>query len=690
MIKDIKTIHLLLIEPSSNKAEAIINTLRNQGYAVRATQILTSDDLSNALEKGVSDLILANLTHQELPAKQAIQQISDFGRDIPCIVLMQEFDEKVLSEAMQYGARDGVSIDSLGLLTLKIKRELSSLESRRKKTQTELALKATEKRCTLLLDNSQDAIAYVHEGMHVYANKAYMELFDYEDNDELMCVPVLDAIASDNQEEFRQYLKNMSAAGEQQSFSFMGVKSNMEQFDAIMTLSTANYDDEVCTQLLIRLPEDNTELEAKLKELSSLDSLTNLYNKVYFNEQLQKVIESVNEKAKTYSLIYIKYDQYSKLLSEYGLAGVDQMTQDCAKWLSENIAENDTLARIGDNSFSFIIEDSSAKKAKNMAEDFCQKINEELFDIQGITIKLTFSIGICSIADSRDDASKVLSDALSACNRVENGNGIKVFSKAIDSAASDADVKLLEIIQESIESGKAHLLYQPIVKLHGEMSQLYEARICIPDKDGNPLNTEEALKVMKSANLITKLDRWVIRQVAKELKLNKLDGNTQVFVKLSSNSLIDQTLVSFIDKLFAAAQIKKSSVIFQFDEADAINHLKRVIELSADLAKRGYALCLAEVDEINQDTNLIEQLDCDYVKISHKKSQKIYQDSEVAEKIQEIIELSHEKDKLTIIPGVEEAAMLAALWPMNVKYIQGHYLQKPVEKMNYDFSSSGF
>ncbi len=690
MKKEIKTVHLLLIEPSSNKAEAIINILRNNGYAVRATQVLTAEDLSNALEKGVSDLILANLTHKDLPAKQAIEQISDFGRDIPCIVLMKEFDEKILSEAMQYGARDGVSIDASSLMYLKIKRELSGLQTRRKKTQTELALKATEKRCTLLLDNSQDAIAYVHDGMHVYANKAYLELFDYEDHDELMCIPVLDAIASSSQEEFRQYLKDMSAAGEQQSFSFVGVKSDMQDFDAIMTLSTANYDDEACTQLLIRLPEDNTELEAKLKELSSLDTLTGLFNKTYFNEQLQKVIESVNEKANTYSLVYIEYDQYSKLLGEYGLAGVDQITQDCAKWLSEQVSEDDRLARIGDNSFSFIIEDSSAKKAKSLAEKFCKQINEQLFDIQGTTIKLTFSIGICSIADSSDDASKVLSDALSACGRVEKGNDFKVFNRAIQSAGSDVDAKMLETIQESIDSGKAHLLYQPIVKLHGEMLNLYEAQLCVPDSDNKELNSQQVLTLMKSAGLATKLDRWIIKQAAKTLKINKLDADTHVFINLSSNSLIDQSLVGFIEKLFSSAKINKSSIIFQIQEADAINHLKRVIDLSNELSQKGYSLCLAEMSAVNQETNLIEQLDCDYIKIAYKQAQGIYQDSEAAEQVQTLIDLIHEKDKFSIIPGVDEAPMLAALWPMSVKYIQGQYLQKPAKDMKYDFSSSGF
>ena len=44
-----------------------------------------------------------------------------------------------------------------------------------------MALREAEKRCQLLLDSSVDAIAYVHEGMHIYANRAYLELFGFDD-----------------------------------------------------------------------------------------------------------------------------------------------------------------------------------------------------------------------------------------------------------------------------------------------------------------------------------------------------------------------------------------------------------------------------------------------------------------------------------------------------------------------------
>ncbi len=690
MSAKIKTIHLLLLESSSNQAEVIINSLRNRGYAVRATQVLTPEELSQALERGVSDLLLADTEHPDLSPKAAIEQIATFGRDIPCIVSFRQYDSNKLIEALSFGAVDGTVRDNLQLTCLKIEKELANLEVRRSRMQTELALKATEKRCTLLLNNSQDAIAYVHEGMHVYANNAYLELFDYSDHDELMCVPALDMIDRESQGEFRQYLKEMSGTSDQQSFSFVGTKSDMTQFDAIMTLSAANFDDEVCTQLLIRPAADTAELEEKLKELSAQDTLTDLYNRNYFNEQLQQAIENASEKGTTYNVIYIEYDQYSKVLSEYGIAGVDQITQDCARWLSDNVPEDYLLARIGDHSFSLLLSDNSAQKARDLAAKLCEMVNNHLFDIEGHTVKLTFSIGICPIGDSYNNAAQVLSDAHSASNRVEGGNNYKVFNKAVQVAATDMDAEILDKVQEAIESGRIELLFQPIVKLHGEEKPLYQVLLRIKDAEGNSLDASKVFPVAKAAGLGEKLDRWIIKQSLRAIAVHKVDKSTQLFVSLSGVSLIDKTLVDFIEKTFSASGLKKENVVFQIEESDATNHLKRVIALCANLKQRGYFLCLAGFGADPEQKVLVDQLDVDFVKIADEKAQRIHTTPESAEQVQVLLDEIHQRDKLSIIPRVEEAAMLAALWPMNVKYIQGFYLQRPSEKMNYDFSSSGF
>ncbi len=690
MNTSVKTIHLLLLEPSSNHAETIINALRNNGYAVRATQILTPEELSLILEKQVSDLLLAIPDHRDLSSAQAIEQISQFGRDIPTVVMLDKLEEEKVLQSLNEGACSVVAHNNLDMICLMAIKAVDNLTDRRKKIQAELALRASEKRCTLLLDSSQDAIAYIHDGMHVYSNRAYLDLFKYTDHDEIMCVPALDMITKENQEEFKQHLKDIATSNDQQNFAFCGARSDMVTFEAIMTLSPANYDNENCTQILIRQATDHTELEEKLKEISSLDTLTDLYNKIYFTEQLQKAQAHAIENACTYNLLYIDYDQHSQISGEYGIAGVEKVTQETAKWLSGKVDEQNTLARLSDHSFGILILDKSSKKAKDLAEKLCHEIKPHLFDIEGHTVKITFSIGICPIGDNNSEVDQYISDAHSAASRLTNGDGYKVFNKAVHSAGSDVDPIMVDKIQDAIEAGRIELLYQPIVKLHGEERPLYQALLRLSDEKGNAIDTDKVFPIAKVVGLGVKLDKWIITQAIREIKSRDSDPRLQIFVHLSSVSLIDDSIVSFIEETITKSKVNKSQLVFQFEEADAANHLKRVITLTAQLKEKGIVTCLGKFGSDPEQITLIDQLDVDYVKISDQITGNLHLNVESMAHVQHLLDEIHNRDKQSIIQKVEEAAMLASLWPMNVRYIQGYYLQRPSRKMEYDFSSSGF
>src|SRR5690606_9321907 len=119
--------------------------------------------------------------------------------DIPFILLNPTDDTDIRTDAMRTGMQDVVPAGSDGLLVLVLKRELANLYARRQCRIAERSLKETEKRCQLLLDSSVDAIAYVLDGMHIYANRSYTQLFGYHDSDDLAAEPMLGLIASRDQ-----------------------------------------------------------------------------------------------------------------------------------------------------------------------------------------------------------------------------------------------------------------------------------------------------------------------------------------------------------------------------------------------------------------------------------------------------------------------------------------------------------
>ena len=202
-----KTIRLLILEDSQNEAERLVSLFRNAGHATRVHRLISSDDLAEALQQ-TWDLLICAPSSEHLDPSEAIGAIRRQAKDIPIIQLTAGNDAEAITEALMLGAQDALPQGEDEWLLLVANRELANLEERRARRSAEVALREAEKRCQLLLDSSVDAIAYVHDGMHIYANRAYLELFGYDDVEDLEGMPMIDLIAGTDQSRFKTFLKN--------------------------------------------------------------------------------------------------------------------------------------------------------------------------------------------------------------------------------------------------------------------------------------------------------------------------------------------------------------------------------------------------------------------------------------------------------------------------------------------------
>ncbi|MEE4244126.1 MAG: EAL domain-containing protein [Kangiellaceae bacterium] len=685
---EIKPVHLLLLEPSSNDGEAMITTLRNHGYPVRATQVVTEDALQENLERQSWDLCLTRSDINGLTAQRAVEKIDEFGRDIPVILITEEDNAKELVTALHVGIKDAVPFSDQERLYLIAKRELINLEQRRLRKRAEAQLAETEKRCSLLLDSSQDAIAYIHDGMHIYANQAYVELFGFEDPDELLSMPVMDMISSKYHSDFKEFLRHYAKNPSNNSFACAGVKDDMSEFEAILTLSNATYDNEACTQVLIKTTVDSAELEAKLKELSAQDVLTGLYNQTYFQEKLDEIVTSISDSGQARHLFFLELDQYEEIEKEFSISGTEDMITEMANWLRNEFSDDSLIARYGNESFMIVVDESSPEAAKNRATKLCADTKEHLFEINGKTQKVTLSVGVTPVGDQANNAKELIDFAHSACQRARSkgGDDVKVFSKNIDNANSE-HAEMIEQIHDAIESEKLHLLFQPIVKLHGEDKSLYQSLLRMSSEKGE-VSPSEIFPIAEIGGLAAKLDRWVIMQSLKQLHSSK--SNAALFVHLSSSALTDEGLIKFVKDIIESSNLPSGSLILTVNADDALTYLKRVILMSQALKKINVPMAISHVKNNPEHFSLLDQVLPNYAISSGEITTALSSGGDAISDITQICNESHSRDIATVAPKVEDAASLAALWPLGIGYIQGFYLQAPSPELDFDFSSAEF
>ncbi len=132
-------------------------------------------------------------------------------------------------------------------------------------------LEELEHRYDLLLDSSRDAIAYIHEGLHVYGNRAYLEALRINEESDLAALSLLEMIDA-GETNLKTLLKGFAKG----SFPSEPLEVNVTRpdgstFEANLLFSPARFDGEECTQMMMQRKDAANELAAELERLRFID-----------------------------------------------------------------------------------------------------------------------------------------------------------------------------------------------------------------------------------------------------------------------------------------------------------------------------------------------------------------------------------------------------------------------------------
>ena len=693
----INAINLLILDASSNDAEQTINVLRNNGHAVRSLQIVSEDDLKMALDKQAWDLFIVRDKMQSLSAEQCFNIVQHYNLDIPFIMTTKEYTIERTLDALRLGMKDVIPEDNDEYFKLVVERELSNIEDRLFRKIADNALIETTRRNELLLDSSRDAIAYITDGMHIYANHAYIELFGYKNSEELESLPIMDLMDPQQHNSFKKYLKDHAKGEDDYDFKFTGINENGNSFEAYLSLTDSKYDGENCTQVYIKTAEMNDEeLAQKLKEISGQDRLTGLYNQHYFIDQVNECINKVAADNQLFAVFYIALDKFDSILDEYGITESEHYLKEVSQWLNDKLSNEAILARIGDSTFAVLYEIENKTDAEILAFSLCEQFFTHLFELSGLTIADSLSIGICLVDKSSTTPNKFLSNAHFASSRVQSkgGNGIRMHDNSLDSLENREEAQIAMEIQDILDAGCMHVIYEPIVKLHGKIQQIFLAKLAIESEHSGHQPITEAFNLVGRSSTSLKLDIWLMTESFKQFAEYRLEhANCKLKIHLSTASLLDDNLISNLLDLLSQNSLAENSVIFEFSEDDILAHLKQSIKIYHKMSENNLITSMSSFGSTADSEAVLNAINCSglsWISIEESLFENFTTDNEAQQKVQHLLAFAHEHDLITIAPGISNAGSLATIWPMNVHHIHGDYIGTTTGKLAFDFSEASF
>ena len=154
------------------------------------------------------------------------------------------------------------------------------------------------------------------------------------------------------------------------------------------------------TQELESRTQDLEKALALVEKLAVTDSLTDLRNRRYFDDNLAAAFARSQRFNEPLSLILLDVDNFKHINDSYGHAAGDIVLQTLARTFKSRTRETDILARLGGDEFAFLLYRTGAAEARSFAEKLLALAQEHRFTFHNQEIRVGLSIGVaCTQAD---------------------------------------------------------------------------------------------------------------------------------------------------------------------------------------------------------------------------------------------------------------------------------------------------
>jgi diguanylate cyclase (GGDEF)-like protein/PAS domain S-box-containing protein len=635
-------------------------------------------------------MVLASGACKYLPFAEVAKRVEATGKDIPVLASADVLDEKTILADIAAGARDVALRSKPEHVQFVIRNEFQALLARRGLRHLEAALRETERRCDALISSSRDPIAYVHEGMHIRANQAYLEMFGFEDFEEIEGLSVLDLISQEDADNFKQLLKKIEkgeAAPKQ--VPIKAQRSDGSGFDASMEFTSATYEGEPCLQIVFRQQTVDAQMVKELDTLRQRDPVTELFNRQYFMTELETAVAGAADGKGAQALLLLEADNYENRLGEIGLAQADHLLKALAQRISDNLEGDVAAARFTDHSFALLLRGHDHKQTQALAEKLRAAFDGKIVELTDKSVALSVSIGGVQIGEKIASVPQILAKASQCLQSAEGvgGNRIEIFDPASrDRAEEERIAAWVQRIKDALREDQFVLNFQPMISLTGDPTENYEVLLRMSSPSGEIVAPEQFMPIAEEHGLLTELDRWVIgRTISLLAERRKAGKETTLYVKVSPSSLAEGDLHNFIGSQLKAHSVPGQHLVLQLPESKIYTYLRPLQAFQKIVATFGCRLALEQFGTSLNSFQMLTHFDPQVLKIDRSFILDLAKNAENQAKVKEFVAAARQLDKTTIAEFVSDASSMTVLFSIGVDLVQGNFLAPPMAAMNYEF-----
>jgi diguanylate cyclase (GGDEF)-like protein/PAS domain S-box-containing protein len=424
-------------------------------------------------------------------------------------------------------------------------------------------------------------------------------------------------------------------------------------------------------------------LNEQLNFQATHDELTRLVNRREFERRVENLLSANQVEQGQHALCFMDLDQFKIVNDTCGHDAGDHLLRQISAVLLDTIRKRDTLARLGGDEFGILFEHCSIDDAYRVTASILNSVQNFQFSWDGRSFKLGVSIGLVAISESTTLMTDILKAADSACYMAKDAgrNRIHIYhADDLDVLQRQGEMQWVSKINQALDDNLFCLYAQPIVSIDGNKARHYELLVRMIDESGENVPPGAFLPAAERYNLISKLDRWVIKNAFELLSNN--DEFRKHFnycsINLSGQSLTESSFLDFVIDELTKSNIRNEKICFEITETAAITNMNLAIKFISTIKRLGCKFALDDFGSGLSSFAYLKNLPVDYLKIDGMFVRDIADDPIDHAMVKSINEIGHIMGMKTIAEFVENDVIKDMLTDIGVNYAQGYGIGKPV------------
>ncbi len=431
---------------------------------------------------------------------------------------------------------------------------------------------------------------------------------------------------------------------------------------------------------VIRDLTDRKRHEQRIAHMAHHDPLTDLPNRVAFNECITATIELAAASGESFAVLCIDLDRFKSVNDVFGHSTGDVLLQHVARRL-ESACEGAFLARVGGDEFTVITPTGpQPATAEALAERLCAALESDI-EISGNPMQVGLTVGVSIFPQDGADEATLVANADAALFRAksEARGSIRFFEMSMDQQLREKRA-LQQDLRNAIARDELELHYQPQAHIGGEITG-FEALVRWHHPRFGLVAPGTFIPLAEETGIIVSLGEWILRTACREAA--SWPRPLRIAINLSPVQFQRGDLTKLVHEILLETGLPPTRLELEITEGVLIADFSGTVSILRRLKNLGVRIAMDDFGTGYSSLSYLQSFPFDKIKIDQAFVANLSHSQQAVTIIRAVIALGRGLDVPVVAEGVETEEQLKFLADEHCNEIQGYLVGRPKPIADY-------